>query len=161
MQVYCPGSGFPETETEMSVCGQVIQCEMLPGEASKAMRKQDGKRKKLRRGAISGKGLWQGTSVWPHRETQEHKLCLSLFQSNQKSWFFILHTCQSLSEGCPKDLNSRLWYVFVETEDFSGWEGLQRRKAGLDWWKQKCTEPWKEADGYDKKMSTVDWAWHQ
>lgn len=102
MQVYCPGSGFPETETEMSVCGQVIQCEMLPGEASKAMRKQDGKRKKLRRGAISGKGLWQGTSVWPHRETQEHKLCLSLFQSNQKSWFFILHTCQSLSEGCPR-----------------------------------------------------------
>ena len=39
MQFYCPGSGFPEAETEMSVCGQVIQCEMLPGEAGKTMRK--------------------------------------------------------------------------------------------------------------------------
>lgn len=54
MQLYCPGSGLPEAETEMSVCGQVIQCEMLPGEAGKATGKQDGKRKKLRQGTISG-----------------------------------------------------------------------------------------------------------
>ena len=63
MQFYCTGSGFPEAETEMSVCGQVIQCEMLPGEAGKAMREQDGKRRKLRQAAISGTGLWRGTPV--------------------------------------------------------------------------------------------------
>lgn len=63
MRLYCPRSDFPEGEPEMKIRGQVIQYEMLPGEAGKAVGKQDGKRKKLSQGAISGKALWRGTSA--------------------------------------------------------------------------------------------------
>lgn len=47
----------------MKIRRQVIPYEMLPGKAGKAVGKQDGKRKKLSQGAISGKALWRGTSA--------------------------------------------------------------------------------------------------
>lgn len=111
--------------------------------------KQDGRRKKLSLGTISGNASWGVSFTW----TLECKVCLSLIQLKAKELAFHTSYLSIIGQRPPSGtLNCRSWQLCMWGHRALVVGGsLQRREAGRDLWKQKYTKAGREVYSYSKK----------